>query len=497
MTSLPQSDFQFHDRAVEGSATCRPYSLGDGAHCTSLGQPEGSSLPPALEPPSPSCAGAPEPGLSGAERPYLDTLLINDTPPRNSTEKQGSGVGSVPGFLPLPAAEAPPNGLCALFGKDGARWDNPGFTERPWSTYGQATVEMSFRSFQEALGYYWRWLARSSSRMPKRVARAVERRALRVPWCGHRWRVPVHQACGYQLGSHARLMEPCDSMTCVLCARRTANQRRAALRAWCREREAVRVKGKLSRDFYVLTWTVPKRPWLSVERLQEDITVAFKASKTAWEKHLQFLPKRKGEKRYPGKCLDAGMTSFLEVGAGGMVHVTALYYGPWHDAKELRACYQAVVEGGKDFDVRAVGAGKDRRKRIEKAILEVCKYVTKGATGRKDFLSRAVDRVHEYSHPLLCVLSELALFDRNRVRVYGSMRGVFGDDENEEPRAELPTRCPGCGEVHWGRSRNADDPLSVGPVENLLWTWVEHEKDHAWVPHGWGCPEPHHPVNAH
>lgn len=494
-TSVPQSQLPLYGRTVAGPATSRSYDSGDGAIRTAHGQPELGQPGPALEPPSTSSssssslAEASEPGSSGAKRPRVQTLRIKY---RSAHKANGfsatTNPWSSPDVAPLPPPSVPP----AVVNLLDAGWANPEFTRRPWTkgrSKGEATVGMTLVAFMAALGAYWGWVARCLNVYPitEKLRSFVRKRVLRVETCGRKWRTPRCRKCGHKLGPKSRLVEACDSMTCPFCGRRKSQRRRFKLRAWVDAHEAKRVKGKLSRDFYLVTWTTPKRPWLSLRRLREDATLAYKACKKSWDKVLCHLPRRNGQKGYPGKCKDAGMVAFLEVGAGGMVHVTALYYGAFHRVEDLRVVFQAAVPGATNFEIKPVGRGPERKRFLSKAVNEACKYVCKGTVGGRGELEGGASRRHEYTHPLLCVLAELALCERNRVRMYGTAVGVFGDeDEDEDEDQGLPRECPCCGEVHMVRSKDADDPLAPGHLVNALWEWVEEARDYPWVPHGWG-----------
>lgn len=471
---VPQCDLPLYGRRVEGPGTSRLYGLGDVAHCTAHGLPEGASVPPALEPPSaataqvPPRAGASEPGLSGPKGPILDTLTgtIRQTPERALLTPAGQRVFDAPGYPAQGAFDGtwtdPAN---VNVGSDEdppspapGRAQVPLPLPEPWVDGSQLRLDVAYEppagswvgtlgAYLDALGATWASVAawsRSHGQDPRLVT-FMERRAREVPVCGETWKVPVC-TCGHHEDTRAVLIEGCDSRTCPRCAKLRANAYRRAGFSYVQAHPVKRVKGRVSRGYFLTTLTEEKPPTLTVDGLAASVRNVKHKGRDVYRQVTRFLPRKQNGTfgKYPGKCDDAGQVVGVEVGPSGNVHAHVLRYGAYHYSADVRAA--AGDTWTKDTKVRQDEHG------ARGGVVEALKYATKSSTkpGRR-----------EYTHPALAVLFEVATYRMRLVEGYGTMRGLIrqGDDAYMEQRqgvvkdeaertAELAP-CPCCGRHDW------------------------------------------------
>ena len=129
-----------------------------------------------------------------------------------------------------------------------------------------------------------------------------------------------------------------------------------------------------------------------------------------------------------------------------MVHAHVLYHGRRPDVATLRMLYMLRVGDSPFIDVRYV-------REPAKGIVELAKYVTKGASPVK---TRSLGGgLGEYLEPELAARIEVAFTGDRLVECYGAWRGIDPDDDDDAP--DLPDEpCSGCGAT--GRWTQVDVP---------------------------------------
>jgi hypothetical protein len=290
-----------------------------------------------------------------------------------------------------------------------------------------------------------------------RLVRYMERRAREVPVCGETWQVPICE-CGHHEDTRAILIEGCDSRTCPRCARLRANHYRRAGFVFVDAHPVQRVKGKVSRGYFLSTITEKKPDVLTVDGMAASIRNIKHKGRDVWRKVTRFLPRRQrghyGE--YPGKATDAGQIVSVECGPHGNVHGHILRYGAYHWSADIRE----AAGGSWTHDTKIRQDERGARGGVVEALKYVCKSSNK--PGRREF-----------TEPALAVLFEIASYRMRLVEGYGSMRGLIRQAEEAyieqhqgvmrdeaERTAELPA-CPCCG--------------------GNAWKWQNVKKPHGWT----------------
>jgi len=492
MTRLPQPEFQFHARSVlEGPAACRLYGPGDGATRTAQDTPERGSPLPALEAPSCAVATSPvhaeasEPGPSGPKGPILDTLTgtIRSGGEEHPLSPSGQRVILLHGVpaqlgldrLPYDLPVRTPDGQVALGDYLAPKPDHRQASlplPEPWRDGEQLRLDACYvppagpwvgtlGQYIDALATTWRsvvtWMEAHGAD-PRDLAFA-ERRAREVPNCGDTWKVPVCE-CGHEDDAHAVLIEGCDSRTCPRCARLKSQHYRKAGFAFVQAHPVARVKGKVSRGYFLTTLTEPKPEIVSLASLTEQVGAVKKAGRDVHRKVGRFLPRKKDGcfGQYPGKCSDAGQVVAVECGPRANIHAHVLRYGAYHWSEDVREA--AGGHWTHDTKIRQDERG------ARGGVVEALKYATKSSTrpGRREFL-----------HPALAVLFELATRGRRLIEGYGTMRGLVkqADDaqleerqgviKDEAERLHELAPCPCCGKAHGWTFRNVSRPRTWVP----------------------------------
>jgi len=471
---------------VEGSGASRPCEEG-GTGMPESPQPEASAtLAPALERPWVTL----DAGMSSSEPGEPKATPILDTPTGTIRPKLGvPHVGPPKGQRVLAL-----RGVPAQYGFDGLPYDLPVRTPvgdlalgelvgsstdprqaplplpEPWRDGGgqlrldvgyvppTLVVYMLLREYQDALAACWRSLALwlKVNGWDERDVAFCERRAREVPLCGD-WYMTARCECGYEDDRHAQHIDGCDSRMCPRCAKRLSRQLRWAGFAFVKSHPVLRVKGKVSRGYFLHTTTEKKPEVLTVEGLRESVRRVKRASAAKWKKVARFNPRKKDGRygKYPGRALDAGMVSRIELGPHGNIHAHELRYGAFHRSEDLR---QAA--GGcwtRDTQVRQDEHG------ARGGVVEALKYVTKASVkpGRREF-----------THPALAVLFEFATRSKRLVEGYGTMRGMVTKAENAaleenqgvvqdaQERLHNLGACPCCGRMDawsWERVKRGRD----------------------------------------
>lgn len=469
---------------VEGPGASRLYGPGDGASRLSSGRPggTGSPVPPALEPPTtastPGQAEASEPGPSGPQGPILDTPT--------------GTISSELGVLQLsPAGQRAFNipGVPSQLALDGTASElNVGQSEaepepvechdtrqpplplpEPWRDGSQLRLDVAYvppagasrfflDDYQAALAATWASLVAwmEAHRWDAKELAFARRRAREVLVCGDTWRVFEHE-CGYLDETHAVLIEGCDSRGCPRCAKAAATKYRMAGYHYVKTHPVARVKGRVSRGYFLTTLTEPKPEFLTLDGLSKSIANVKRKGSNAWKKVCRFNPRRADgvPGKYPGKCSDAGMVCRVEVGPHGNVHAHVLRYGAYHRSEDVRW----ATGGDWTHDTRV----RQDERGARGGVNEVLKYVMKGSTkpGRREFV-----------HPSLAVLVELAAHRRRLVEGYGTMRGLVHQaeeayleerqgvmrDEGERLAERQLVPCPCCGKTGGWKWKNVSNP---------------------------------------
>jgi len=341
-----------------------------------------------------------------------------------------------------------------------AIWDRPNgpiymdrhdYTDWLWKTYRWAIARLS------ATGEY------------PQVVKSLKKKSNRVKQCGDVWRYRKC-TCGFKNTSRAYPMDRCKSSGCAICGRIKSQSWRFAMFEYVKDHIVQRKKGVISRDYYQDTYTRPEQPYFGISTIKEGFGQVADGAKNVWQTVAKFNPKKVGEKKYPGPMDGAGMHVSIEVGPSANLHVHAICYGGWHTVEELTTAYKKKVPEAKIFDFKALRDDErtgDNRRTIGEMIGEVCKYSHQGTTKKLGY----------FTHPLVVVLTEIALYHRHKIRDYGSMRGLQkrAKEIRKQERIEAEEQADGC--------LPGEKPCpQCGKME---WHWHTEKRDESWIPEGW------------
>jgi hypothetical protein len=179
-------------------------------------------------------------------------------------------------------------------------------------------------------------------------------------------------------------------------------------------------------SLYLLTFTLRFDPAseadLSVEGLRRRKKTILDGFRYVWRKYI--------------KARARAAARSIEVGAGGMVHVHALYHGHRLDVSTLRMLYMSRVGDSPFVDIQYV-------RNPRKGIVELAKYVTKGASPAK---GRSLGGgLGEYLDPVLAARVEVAFSGERLVECYGAWRGIDPDDDEDDAPDVVDAPCSQCG----------------------------------------------------
>jgi hypothetical protein len=392
----------------------------------------------------------PEGPESGAQRPRLDTLPIVCATGRKKPGKKGSQkrgrprkevlIGPPP---PTDEVELPGVGDVLADGLDLYRV----MVLRPHDTYRLAQGE--YRSW---LAETYRHAARWARRMlgPGHGLTAfLASRAEAVEDCGKAWVVQQCGHCGHEEGRKAYVLNACDSSGCPICGRSKAQPWRAAAFKHVEEHPARRRKGQVSRVYFSDTYTIPVPEKISISTLKAQLGRVRKGVKNVWNKVARFLPRPEdGEYgHYPGRCEEAGMLMGIEVGPSGNLHAHVLRYGARHEYDDLRKAYRDKLPDATDMNFDLI---KGNGAELAGGIAEVLKYAVQSSSKHEG----------EFTHPLVVVLADIALYKRRRIECYGSMKGMKKKAEEllRKEKAEqeiegtvVAEPCSKCGRNEWSK----------------------------------------------
>ncbi len=279
---------------------------------------------------------------------------------------------------------------------------------------------MSASQFRRALGAELRRLAAEYPKGKRR--RSWKSKAYDVERCGRTVAALSCGGCGDVLVKSGAVVTSCDLRVCPICARRRAQVLRKKLQTAWETRKPHRKMG-----LYFLTFTLrynPEDPHdVSVEGLSSRRERCAKAWSRVWRRYL--------------KDRASGAVRAIEVSARGAVHLHVLYYGRRPDIEEVRKQWMWEVGNSPMVNVRYV-------RKPGKAICELAKYVTKGASPAKT--KNLGGARGEYTDPILAARIEIAFSAHRAVECYGSWRGIAEDEEEEQETFEGEA-CTKCGLV--------------------------------------------------
>lgn len=281
----------------------------------------------------------------------------------------------------------------------------------------------------------WAWRARFRAAMLAFAGRDLPAGKRRRDWkakagafasCGRTVAALACDACHEIAPKSGTIVATCGMRTCPICARRKAQKLRHKLV------EALK-KRKRKSGLYFLTFTMRYDPTDPAEVSAAGILARKTELMTAWASVWRQYLKKRGE----AAC------RAIEVGASGMVHLHVLYLGRRPDVNELRARWILLVGDSPMVNVRYC-------KNPSKAVVELAKYVTKGASPAK--ASVVGGALGTFMDPELAVRVEIAFSGDRTVQCYGKWLGISVDedddpDEEKEARELHRAACEHCGVV--------------------------------------------------
>jgi hypothetical protein len=174
-------------------------------------------------------------------------------------------------------------------------------------------------------------------------------------------------------------------------------------------------------NYYFLTFTqrfdVSSQDDLSIEGIRRRFDEVSRGMKYVWKRVL--------------KTDGHALAMSFEVGAGGVVHAHAIFYGAEPDIDDVRAAWLMQVPDSPQ--VKSI-----RMPDIEEAVREVAKYIVKAASPKRE---GGKDGMGSYTDPELAAKVEIALHGRRLTETLGAWRGV------RAPKGSLPDAeqtCPHC-----------------------------------------------------
>ena len=241
--------------------------------------------------------------------------------------------------------------------------------------------------------------------------------------CGRRVGALACGACGAPHRASGTLIASCGLRICNVCARRRANTLRAellhAFSLGDRPREM---------SLYFITFTLRYDPGseddLSIDGLRRRRQTVLDGVRYVWRIYLQ---------RRARAAVRA-----IEVSPRGAVHIHMLFHGRRPDIHVVRAAWMLKVGDSPEVNVRYV-------KQPHKAILEIAKYVTKGASpARAELLA---GKVGEFADPELAARVELAFAGNRLVECLGAWRGIDPEKDDDDSEHFVGEPCTRCGVV--------------------------------------------------
>jgi hypothetical protein len=241
--------------------------------------------------------------------------------------------------------------------------------------------------------------------------------------------------CGNVNLASGTIVATCGLRICPICARRRAERLRHRLRAaWDKSTHGRRD------EMYFLTLTLRYDPGdpdeVSAAGLLRRKNELLAAWSSVWRQYLK--------KRAHAAC------RAIEVGGSGMIHLHVLYLGRRPDVGILRARWMDLTSSP-IVNIKAI-----RRGAVPRAIVELAKYVTKGASPAKvDVVSGVAGA---FMDPELAVRVEIAFSGDRIVQCYGAWLGISVDDDEDDEVDEAKdlwaASCPHCGLVGEWHAQN-------------------------------------------
>lgn len=281
----------------------------------------------------------------------------------------------------------------------------------------------------------WAWRQRFRAAMLAFAGRNLPKGKRRRDWkakahafasCGRTVAALACNTCHEINPQSGTIVASCGMRTCPICARRKAQRLRHKLV------EALKRRQSWS-GLYFLTFTIRYDPSnaeeVSASGLLRRKTELLSAWSSVWRQYL------KG--RAEAAC------RAIEVGASGMVHLHVLYLGRRPDVNVLRARWMSIVGDSPMVNVRYCS-------NPSKAVVELAKYVTKGASPAKADIVGGTPGT--FMDPELAVAVEIAFSGDRTVQCYGAWLGISVDDEEDddeeaEARELHRAACQHCGVV--------------------------------------------------
>lgn len=290
------------------------------------------------------------------------------------------------------------------------------------SRYLYPPLRMNIWEFKDAVGAK---IAAYAAALPHGKRRtSLLRKATALRLCGTFTKIRACKACSRPrcgsgvLDAGSRSF-PCNSRSCSICSRRTAQRLRRRLSY------ALDVLSVPSGWSYKhITFTMPYRPDdeadLTIEALRLRAKSLLRAISCVWKKGLR----QRG----------AAMCIALECAGGGNVHAHVLYLGPYIDKAWLD---RTTAEAGGGFtDIRRpVEPGDDDWKRV---VLEIAKYPLKGPSPLSEAFVEG--RSRDVTNPEIAARWEIATDGMHLHKMLGVFRGIEMEEEAAVREAEDDAR---------------------------------------------------------
>jgi len=232
--------------------------------------------------------------------------------------------------------------------------------------------------------------------------------------------------------------KPCNARSCPRCARRNSMK----LAHWGRDLvdKVVEVPGYEWRFITLTSQYDPTDPEaVTVEALQYRIAQLRKVWRAVWRRQL----------KRPG----AGAWISFEMGLTGMIHIHALYYGPFVHGETFSSIAAATWERCRIKDITIVREPRG-------AVAELLKYSIKSPGTRPEAARWFAGKPRLLGHPQLVARWEVATYGAHLNDRYGSFRDHGRPEDAERDEAVVHNGpCVKCHTV--GRWQRASWPIKA------------------------------------